>query len=285
MTAAGDRHRRVSELLGAYALHAVDPDEARAVDEHLDECPRCRHEVDLLREVAAEVGHSSAPPSEALWDRIASQLAGAPGGTGPEPGAPGPAHRAPSGAPEPAAVVDLRRGGSRPGRQDGRRRRGPGRAAWAVAGGAAAACAALAVVFGVNWADTSGQVHDLQAALAHQGAAAAVDAALASPGHRVVELRSNDGVHLAEVVVRQDGAGYMVDSSMPALPRDQTYQLWAKITDQPISVGLLGSRPAEGAAFSLGSSAHGASELMVTVEPSGGVVTPDRAPVATASLG
>jgi len=66
---------------------------------------------------------------------------------------------------------------------------------------------------------------------------------------------------------------------MPALPPDETYQLWAIISGRPISMGLLGSRP-EQAAFTM-ASAHTATELAVTVEPSGGVATPTRPPVAT----
>ena len=45
-------HEDIQELLGAYALHAVDPDEAELVERHLETCPRCRAEVEGHREVA-----------------------------------------------------------------------------------------------------------------------------------------------------------------------------------------------------------------------------------------
>ena len=51
-------HEEASELLGAYALHAVDGDEVTEVEEHLDTCPRCRAELDGLREVAGALGTS-----------------------------------------------------------------------------------------------------------------------------------------------------------------------------------------------------------------------------------
>ena len=38
-------HPEVQELLGAFALDALEPDEADAVDLHLRDCPRCRAEV------------------------------------------------------------------------------------------------------------------------------------------------------------------------------------------------------------------------------------------------
>ena len=63
------------------------------------------------------------------------------------------------------------------------------------------------------------------------------------------------------------------------MPATKTYQLWAKIDSRPISLGLLGPRPTRDAAFSIARSAH-PSSLMVTVEPAGGVATPDGPLVA-----
>ena len=48
-------HEEASDLLGAYALDAVDGDEFAELEEHLETCPRCRAELDSLREVAG--GH------------------------------------------------------------------------------------------------------------------------------------------------------------------------------------------------------------------------------------
>jgi len=291
MTPARDRHRQASELLGAFVLDALDGDEAEMVAHHLDECHRCRNEVDQLAEVAAALGNTAEPPPATLWDRIAEGVAAPePEVTRHDPS------RAAVGATEVAGQLsDLEgrrdeavlsrlsnREGSR-GIARRRRRQGPPARTVAVVG-VAAACAALAAVFGVKWSNANGQVGQLQSALARDGVHAAVDAALASPGHRLVELQSPGGTHLVELVVRSNGSGYVVASKMPGLPGDETYQLWAKIAGQPISLGLLGTQPGPGDAFSLGSSVTSAQELMMTVEPAGGVVTPDRGPVATASL-
>lgn len=45
-------HEEVTELLGAYALDAVDEDERALVEEHLGLCARCRAEVQAHRETA-----------------------------------------------------------------------------------------------------------------------------------------------------------------------------------------------------------------------------------------
>ena len=52
-------HAEIAELLGAYALDAVSPDEAAEIEEHLAECPRCRAEVSAHREVAGVLGNLS----------------------------------------------------------------------------------------------------------------------------------------------------------------------------------------------------------------------------------
>src|SRR5688572_21850390 len=70
------QHHEVEELLGAYALDAVEPDEAALVEAHLATCPRCRAEVDGHREVATFLAQAGAPAPEHLWDRIADAIGG-----------------------------------------------------------------------------------------------------------------------------------------------------------------------------------------------------------------
>lgn len=73
-----DRHARVEELLGAFALDALDPEEATLVEDHLRECPRCRAEVVEHREAAAMLafGGIEAPPG--IWEKIQESLEEAP---------------------------------------------------------------------------------------------------------------------------------------------------------------------------------------------------------------
>ena len=76
MTALG--HADVQELLGAYALDALEPDEADAVEHHLRDCARCRAEVEEYRETAAQLafGGVTAPPG--VWEKIQAALEEAP---------------------------------------------------------------------------------------------------------------------------------------------------------------------------------------------------------------
>jgi uncharacterized protein (TIGR03083 family) len=72
----------LDELLGAYALDAVDADEAVAVEEYLERAPHAVHEVARLRNAAAWIGATEAlapPPElhdtvlEAAWARCRSR--------------------------------------------------------------------------------------------------------------------------------------------------------------------------------------------------------------------
>lgn len=67
-------HEEVSELLGVYALDAVETEEAIAIEDHLRDCARCRAEVADHRETAALLAHASTDAPPALWDRIASSI-------------------------------------------------------------------------------------------------------------------------------------------------------------------------------------------------------------------
>jgi len=67
-------HEEIQDLLGAYALDAVEPDEVAAIEDHLRECPRCRAEVAEHREAAAFLAHAGADAPPAVWDRIAASI-------------------------------------------------------------------------------------------------------------------------------------------------------------------------------------------------------------------
>ena len=115
-------HDEASELLGAYALDAVDGEERTELEEHLETCPRCRAELDGLREVAAAMGNSVEPLPEGLWSNIASRL---PERQGDEEPPPMPRLTSKSRAPFRAAPDGRRRPSAR--RHHGRRHRRGGR--------------------------------------------------------------------------------------------------------------------------------------------------------------
>jgi anti-sigma factor RsiW len=65
----------IHELTAAYALHALDPDDERAYEEHLARCPACRAELSELQETASALAYSTEapPPPPALRDRILAE--------------------------------------------------------------------------------------------------------------------------------------------------------------------------------------------------------------------
>ncbi|WP_049572385.1 anti-sigma factor [Nocardiopsis sp. SBT366] len=73
----GDSHRGVRDLLGAYALDMLGPDQRAAVSAHLDGCAECRAELDFVAPAAEllpladpdRLSELPAPPPE-LGERI-----------------------------------------------------------------------------------------------------------------------------------------------------------------------------------------------------------------------
>lgn len=72
------RHPDVEDLLGAYALDALDDDERDAVEHHLRDCPRCRAEVADFRETAALLAYGGAEAPPGIWEKIQASLEEAP---------------------------------------------------------------------------------------------------------------------------------------------------------------------------------------------------------------
>lgn len=243
-------HNEIEELLGVYALDAVSPAEAEAVELHLRDCPRCRSEVAEHREVAASLAHvgSSAPAN--VWSRIAGSLEEVPPQL------------------DMARVVSM----------EGRRRRSlPLRPVAALVAAAAVVIAAL----GIQVSHLDDRTDQLAAALQEEGLDEAVQAALFDEGARRVDLRSEDGATFAQAVVRDNGDGFLVRDNLPGLSDDRTYQVWAMVGDRPVSVGVLGSDPGT-SAFKV--AADGVSVLAVTAEQAGGVVAPTGDPVVRGFL-
>jgi anti-sigma-K factor RskA len=252
-------HDEASDLLGAYALDAVDGDELTALEEHLETCPRCRAELDSLRDVAAAMGNSVEPTPEGLWSQIALRLPDRQEDEQPPP--------------MPRLTQEPRSPFRAPASGSPRRRRN----VVSTIGAIAVAAAAVAVVLGIGLVRADNNVSNLQ------DASPAVSAALQAPGHQVVVLDSSTSkTEQAKVVVLPSGQGYLVSSTLPSLAKGRTYQLWAIEGNQPISLGLLGGAPSQ-AAFTMAGSTH-PSHLSITAEPAGGSVFPTGAIIATGAV-
>jgi anti-sigma-K factor RskA len=78
------------------------------------------------------------------------------------------------------------------------------------------------------------------------------------------------------VVTAEDGTSLATSASLPALGADETYQLWSVVGDEIVSVGLLGTDPANVEFRIEGEPAV----LALTVEVAGGVAVSEATPVA-----
>ena len=259
-----DLARGGDELLGAYALHAVDVDEVTEVEAHLDTCPRCRAELDgLARWRAPWATRSRSHPR--VCGRASSAGCRAPR-----------RHRAgPTDASvEPPGAVALSRPSAAP-------RSKRSRGAVATIGAFAVAAAAVAVVLGIGLVQADHKVSNLQGAASHQ-VGAAVAAALQSP----VTRWSMELDHHPSPAGRVRGGARR--AGLPGLVRPAQAPLGQHVPAlgdrrQPGNLaGAAGRRPKE-ATFTMAGSVQ-PRQLSITAEPAGGSVVPTTSIVATGTV-
>ena len=252
-------HSEVAELLGAYALDAVDGDEAGEIERHLHDCPRCRAELAVHREMAALLGNSGGDAPGEIWDRIAAQIA-----AGPEL-----PHAVPAPPIGSAEVVPIESAGKA--RPDAGRR--PGGWLAVALGGAAAALVVVAVVAGAQISHLDSQVHGLQEAVLN-GTVTAEALAVENGAHQSVTLASTAARLHAEAVIAPDNVAFVVSSDMADLSTAETYQLWALVNGRPVSLGVAGAAPPSASNVWTFKVQPGMTAIMVTAEPEGGTPAP-----------
>lgn len=277
--------RELDELLGAYALDAVDADEREQVERYLLVNAEARAEVARFRETASMLAFAGADAPSGLWDSIVSSLESEPPRlTVPEAPAwvgdlpplrmPIPAvseREDPPAEPAPdAPVVDLAV----------RRRDRAAR----IGAGLAAAGLLVVGLLGVQVARQERQFDALTNAFDREEVAQAAAVARQSPGARNLTLHSSLGDRAVNVVLLPDGTGYVMESNLPELRADRTYQLWALTGDEAapraISVGVLGREPATVAFRSSGPVVG----FAVTEEEAPGVVASEQQPVVAGTF-
>lgn len=266
-----------TELLGAYALDAVDDDERARIEQHLRTCLFCAAEVAEHREVASFLAHTGADAPEGVWDRIAAELSppapplrmtfspvdepDATGGHGLAVETPDGSH--PSGDGDHVADVVPLAG----------RRSIPARTFVAVIG--VAACLLIALgLFAVNQTDRLGKAEDRS------------ETALSTPssGALTVKLSAEDSATGAQAVVEASGRGYLVSHDLPAADDDELYQLWGKVDGVVLSLGTFDGNT-DVVNFQI-DPAHidGVEAFAVTKEKAPGVVASTQAPVIAGTV-
>lgn len=229
----------MTELLGAYALHALPGDELEAVESHLAGCEPCRGEAVELTETASALALLALPepvPPADLRGRILNAAGIAPA----RPPAPRRLHLDP-----------------RPSRRP---------LVWSAAAALlAVVLAAQLVVAGARGPSRGGDESRLLAAL--------------STGQAVIRpLRGPDaGPAPMAAVVAPGGEVFLVSSGMAPAPAGHVYEAWWTTGNGRVAAGLLDIRLSQ-EVRSLGPRMAGASGVAVTVEvgrrdtPSGPVV-------------
>jgi hypothetical protein len=239
----------LDELLGAYALDAVDPDERVQLDAYLERSPAARTALAEMRETAATLAHAGAGAApDGLWSRIEDALAMDP----PELGV----------VPVPAEVAVR-----------SERRRSVGmRVAWGVAAAGVAAAVLTAVVVTQEMAHQEDRLDRVAASVAHDGMRRAAMAAAADPKARMLRMESPSGSASATVVSMPGGEGFLMGHGVDRLAPGRTYQLWAMTGDPAtpryVSAGVLG-RDLEVVAFH---APRGSMGFVVTVEDDDGAI-------------
>ncbi len=233
------------DLLGAYALDALEPDERAQVDALLLSDPSARTELHELQHAAAWLGHASLRPPASAWSTIAAEVdRDLATGTPPEPGTPMPA----------------------PTKLEPRRT-----TRWLVA-----AAAVLVLAIGA-----AGVIAVVDRSSGPDSVTTKFEAALRDRSARPVTLHSSDGRYSARAVVLPNRTGYISKHSMPRVSSGRDLQLWSITPSGPVSIGLMRGT-GDVAQFRAPAAT---TALAVTNEPRGGSPTPTGAPIVSGDLG
>jgi hypothetical protein len=287
----------LDELLGAYALHAVEAEERVLVEEYLQRSPRARAEVNELTEAAAWLGNSSGDRPRDLWSQIADRLE--------QPPEADAATRNTSNTTGNVVALPLRK-----------------RSPLVTRTLAAAAAVVLAGLSTQMYRQTrtidnqrqqlatkdelltteqqrtasmlrqtvtvQNSLKEKNRELTAKIAQTLIAAETYQP--RLAKLRRSPGTHssmlvsngltVAEVFVGADGDGFVLGLNLPPLPKDQTYQLWGVKGTTVLSLGVLGPNPT-----TVPIAANGSwTKLVLTAETYPGVATSTQPAVAVGDV-
>jgi hypothetical protein len=246
-------HEAIEELLGAYALNAVEPHEAALIEAHVVGCSECRAEIEEHLVVAALLPASSDFAPSSVWDAIAGEIVSE-------------TARQTSTNPAPTVVPLPRR--------------------WIRPLAAAAAFVLIAGAAVVQSVRLGAVTDDLAAERATVAALSeqvnrpvldtAVSQAMLNPLAQQVMLGSEVSGSNAIIVLMPDGTGYLAEHTLQPLSADRTYQLWAIVDGKVISAGVLGPEPG---VIPFHIDPQGFEGFAITEEVIGGVPASENPPV------
>lgn len=170
-------HQEIRDLLGVYALDALESEERERVATHLESCQECRREAEEHRERAGWLGSARQPVPTTTWDSIVSGMAD----TAPEPE---------------VEVLDRNR--------------------WNVFTPYLAVLALSMIVLAIVFIAEGVQQRNSSQVATATIAALAADA-LQNPDSTLYSLSAPEGEATALVVVLPDGTGYLARHNLPNL--------------------------------------------------------------------
>jgi hypothetical protein len=238
-------HDYFEELIPLYAINALEEDESKEVASHLINCAECNSLLDSYRGAVAALSYSSEPPNETLWYEIQNQI------------------NAEAGVKKVHVMRPLNR------------------VRWI-----ARSIAAFVVLVGILTISLlSIQVSNLDhkvAVLSEKATSgqisSAAQSALLNANAKRIALFSNSGTQVGEIVILPDGTAFLFNSGLKAVSREDTYQLWAIVNNNAVSLGLLGNNP-KVVAMSVDPNVK-IAEFAITKEKAGGVVVSKNKPLA-----
>ena len=236
-------HEDYKEMIPARALSALDAAEAQALNEHLENCPECRKELDEWQATAATLALTANPvePSPAVRERILNDVR-----------------------------KDLSESNVVPFRSTSRN-------LWTSFGSLGAMAAvvlvtALIVGLVVLWRQNQAMEEELA------NSKAFVEL-VTTPGARVSELKGMDSAAGATATVAYDQTGHamLMADKLPTLPQGKAYQLWFIVGKNPPMPGKTFSPDSAGKGMlkdQMPREALIGPLFAVTVEPVAGVPAP-----------
>lgn len=250
----------IHTLTGAYAVDALDDEERRFFEQHLEACDPCAQEVAELLATAARLGAAAAePPPPGLKAKVLAEV-----------------DHTRQDAPRPRA------GGSDPARRvDADVTGAPaGRPWW---GGLRLPAAAVLVVLGIGVGvlvnDLYGRVGSLEQDQARY------TEIMAAPDARWVEADGPDGSVGRALLSSSRGEAMLIVDGMDRAPADHVYELWVIDDAGATPAGLFDVDDRGRMARVVTGDFADAAAIGVTVEPAGGSPQPTTDPVMVLELG
>ncbi|MGW0704500.1 anti-sigma factor [Streptomyces sp. NPDC002643] len=252
-------------LAAPYALDALEGDERRRFEKHLERCDRCPAEVRALSEDAVRLAWSTAAPAPAaMRDRVFAAVRN---------------------IPQESQNWDVQRAraphlpahvwGTQP--PPRARTRAPRmRSLFApLATATAAAALVVASLFAVQADRTQDQLN------AERAQSREIAHVLSAPDAEATAERDSRGNGIGVIASAEEGSAIVTLSGFEDLPNGRVHQLWLMRPDvQPRSLGLFdGDTPLVTSGLN-----DDATSLAVTVEPDGGSPQPTSQPVVQLAL-